>query len=114
MELTALFTPELVGKPRFYREGHDLTPREMRMAKNPAITIVAWNARGICRPSFIENLNHILTYNNPTIVVIIETRTFIHNAMKVIREPPFKSFDYAEPDGLSGGIMVLWDDCVVD
>lgn len=47
-------------------------------------------------------------------MVITETRTFINNSMKVIRELPFKNIDYVEPNGLSGGILLLWDDRLVE
>lgn len=50
-------------------------PTPMISLPNDSFTLITWNARGIGRPSFKENLNDIMYHYSLVVFILMETRT---------------------------------------
>lgn len=71
--------------------------------------IVAWNARGIARPSFKANAKSIVEHHNPALLLVTEIRASDWNTETVVKSLPFDDWDFSAPVRLSGGMLLLWD-----
>lgn len=76
--------------------------------------IVAWNARGIARFGFKENVKHLIREHTPDILILTEIKTSRDHAIKIDASLPFDRHELAEPNGFTGGILVLWNSTTVD
>lgn len=76
--------------------------------------IIAWNARGIVRSGFKENIKHLVHEHTPDIMILSEIKTFRNHATKIAATLPFDRFELAEPNGFSRGILLLWKSATVD
>ncbi|KAL2924062.1 hypothetical protein RDABS01_015553, partial [Bienertia sinuspersici] len=76
---------------------------------NPIMSFLAWNARGIARPSFENNLRHLAHHHRPDLIFICERRTSRRRTKRIIKDLPFDDFFYAEPMGFSGGLLLMWN-----
>ncbi|CAO2821232.1 unnamed protein product [Amaranthus hypochondriacus] len=86
---------------------HVLWERTM-ITNNPnPISILVWNARGIARPSFRENILHLISSHNPAVICLSETRCSASKIEKIMENLPFSDFVLAEPHGFSGGILLI-------
>ncbi|XP_056692755.1 uncharacterized protein [Spinacia oleracea] len=85
-----------------------------RNTPDPMI-IVAWNCRGMARRGFRTNLYHLYTEHRPDIIILTETKTSQAHTKHILKtilscqSNPFENYVMAEPYGLSGGIVVMWD-----
>ncbi|XP_074282922.1 uncharacterized protein LOC141607470 [Silene latifolia] len=71
--------------------------------------IIFWNCRGIARPSFKPHLSYLNNAHKADIIILSETRVSGQNAIGIMQNLPFDSFDIVDPVGFSGGIMMLWN-----
>ncbi|XP_056690403.1 uncharacterized protein [Spinacia oleracea] len=71
--------------------------------------IVAWNCRGIARRGFQSNIRHLFKEHLPQILILTETKTSPKNTARIMKKTPFEKYVLAEPYGLAGGIIVMWN-----
>lgn len=71
---------------------------------NP-IKILLWNCRGAANPNFIRNIKSILTWNNPFVLALTETKLYEHENLK--EELGFSGLLQARDDSFSGGMVLL-------
>ncbi|XP_056690367.1 uncharacterized protein [Spinacia oleracea] len=79
-----------------------------RKTPDPMI-IVAWNCRGIARRGFQSNIRHLFKEHLPQILILTETKTSPKNTARIMKKTPFEKYVLAEPYGLAGGIIVMWN-----
>ncbi|KAL2900898.1 Protein FAR1-RELATED SEQUENCE 5 [Bienertia sinuspersici] len=92
-----------------------LTP-EARSSETLKIgmSIIVWNARGVCRPSFIYNFRRLFAMHNPTLVLITETRCSHVNFEDVFARIATPELDSKvdESVGLMSGVVLMWNKCM--
>lgn len=84
-------------------------PHPMINLPQNTFSIVAWNARGIVRPSFIENFNNIVHHQNLIVFIITETRTWPSNIAAILENNNFEPYVFTDSHGFSSGIVLIWD-----
>lgn len=57
-----------------------------------SMTTLAWNARGVSRPSFKGNLNHLIHCHKPEVIVVTELCTGRKNVEKILRSISYECF----------------------
>lgn len=72
--------------------------------------IVAWNARF----GFYENVKHLIREHTPDILILTEIKTLRDHTKKIVVFLPFDRYELVEPNGFTGGILVLWNTANVD
>ncbi|XP_057251664.1 uncharacterized protein LOC130591770 [Beta vulgaris subsp. vulgaris] len=77
---------------------------------NLGMSILLWNARGVARQGFRRNIRQLIRDHDPMIIIITETRVARDNIEEIISSLPFNSFETVEPQGYSGGILMLWNE----
>ena len=75
---------------------HVLWERTMITNSSNPISILAWNAKGIARPSFRENILHLISSHNPVVICLSETRCSATKTEKIMEALPFSNFVLAE------------------
>lgn len=70
---------------------------------------VIWNARGVARPSFPNNLGRLIQLHKPVILLITESR-ICKETLKTHYQDLVESWDWEAVDciGISGGVLMLW------
>ncbi|KAL2901986.1 Homogentisate 1 2-dioxygenase [Bienertia sinuspersici] len=88
-------------------------PRERKFLSYPAIdprmVFLYWNARGIARPSFLDNMRLLIQQHKPHLLILSEIRVSKNNAEDIFKKLPFDEWVISETVGLSGGIVVIWN-----
>ena len=77
---------------------------------NPGMSILLWNARGVARQGFRRNIRQLIKDHDPMIVIITESRVSRENIKEIASSLPFNSFETVDPQGFSGGILMLWNE----
>ncbi|KAL2903241.1 Protein FAR1-RELATED SEQUENCE 5 [Bienertia sinuspersici] len=79
------------------------------------MSIIVWNARGVCRPSFISNFHRLFTMHNPALILITESRCSHLNFEDVFARIARQELDSKvdESVGLMSGVVLMWNKCMV-
>lgn len=72
--------------------------------------IITWNCRGASSPRFFRNLKELVKKYNPTVLVLLETRTTSAKANRILNSFHFSKLAAVEAAGFKGGIWCFWDD----
>lgn len=64
---------------------------------NFPMSFIAWNSRGISRPSFEANLMHLVKHHNPDLLFLCETCTSLNHTMRILEKLPFEQHCFMEP-----------------
>ena len=76
------------------------------------ISIMFWNVQGAASGNFWRAFKTILKNYNPSMVVVMETRVSGIKADEFIKKSGFEFSHQVEAVGFSGGIWILWWNCV--
>lgn len=82
---------------------------ELLSTLNINMMIIAWNTRGIARTSFKRNFLYLFHNHHPDIFILTETRVSITNTEKIMEGLPFENRVLMEPDGFTGGVLIIWN-----
>ncbi|KAH7836079.1 hypothetical protein Vadar_032514 [Vaccinium darrowii] len=74
--------------------------------------ILTWNCQGIGRTVTSQALGELVRKNRPSIVFLMETKNNKVKVETIRRSLKFDFGFYVEPDGLSGGLALWWNDDV--
>ncbi|KAL8152729.1 LOW QUALITY PROTEIN: hypothetical protein V2J09_010489 [Rumex salicifolius] len=74
----------------------------------PTLKIISWKVQGAGNKQFLHSLKDIIRMNDPTILVLLETRISRSLVEKVCSQIGFDSLIRSEASEFSGGIWVLW------
>ncbi|KAG5584575.1 hypothetical protein H5410_045009 [Solanum commersonii] len=85
-----------------------LTPPNL----NRSMNFIVWNCRGGNGPDFRRNFRSLLDCHKPPIVALLETK--MQNHQVLLDDFPFNKMIEVPVVGDSGGIVVLWDDNLVE
>lgn len=94
------FIPKPNGKSKIIE-----TPKPM---PNLNIKIILWNIRGGSSDTFIPHALTIIQAQNPSIFIILETKSDDSRARHVCRRLGFMDFKAIPASGLRGGIWLFW------
>ncbi|KAH0632696.1 hypothetical protein KY284_035482 [Solanum tuberosum] len=75
-------------------------------------TQIVWNCRGGNGPDFRRNFRSLLDCHKPPLVALLETK--MQNHQVLLDDFPFNKMIEVPIVGNSGGIVVLWDDNLVE
>lgn len=75
------------------------------------MTCISWNCRGLAAATTNRELYDIVTGHKPAIVFLMETRAHKNRVARVKRRFRFQHYFCVEPQGLSGGLCLLWNAC---
>lgn len=76
------------------------------------MNLIIWNCRGFNRAEFRRNFRALIDWHKPPIVTLLETKTQSHQAL--LDEFYFSNMLGVVSGGNSGGIVILWDDTVLE
>ena len=79
----------------------------------PIMNIITWNCRGALKPKFKQTMVDLISWHNPMVMVITETRVSGYRAEEIIQGLPFDGFAMSETIGFVGGIWLLWKSSLV-
>lgn len=71
--------------------------------------IVVWNCRGAGSRDFRRHAKELLRNHKPEVFILIETRVRNCKAEKIIRKLGLGGCFKSPPEGISGGIWILWN-----
>jgi len=74
---------------------------------HPIMNIITWNCRGALKPKFKQIVADLISWHNPVVMVITETRISGYKAEEVIQGLPFDGFAMSETIGFAVGIWLL-------
>lgn len=72
--------------------------------------IVTWNVRGAANVRFCMNAQDLVNTHHHEILVILEPKISGTHAEHVINQVGLSHHFQVDPNGMSGGIWVLWED----
>jgi hypothetical protein len=78
------------------------------------VNMLTWNCRGVLNPCFRRALHDLLQINNPSILVLTETRLGGDRAAELAKSFPFDGFLCSQTIGFAGGIWILWKTDMVE
>lgn len=76
------------------------------------ISILFWNVQGAASGNFRRSFKTIVKNYNPSMVVVMEPRISEMKADAFIKKSRFEFSHRVEAVGFSGGIWILWRNCV--
>lgn len=76
--------------------------------------VLMWNCRDLARPSFTRVMKSLIKKHKPSIVALLETRTIAEVASRFVQKLGYKNSIIVDPQGLSGGLILLWNEDEVD
>jgi hypothetical protein len=76
--------------------------------------MLTWNCRGVLNPCFRRALHDLLQINNPSILVLTETRLGGDRAAELAKSFSFDGFLCSQTIGFAGGIWILWKTDMVE
>ncbi|KAK4731090.1 hypothetical protein R3W88_024078 [Solanum pinnatisectum] len=76
------------------------------------MNFIVWNCRGGNGPDFRRNFRSILDCHKPPLVALLETK--MQNHQVLLDDFPFNKMIEVPVVGNSSGIVVLWDDNLVE
>ncbi|KAH0778499.1 hypothetical protein KY290_004926 [Solanum tuberosum] len=82
--------------------------QEQATQLNPIMTFIIWNVRGSNSVSFRCQCGVMLKFHKPAMLVLLETKMIEHKSLT--EELKFNSQIQAAANGLSGGIMIMWNE----
>jgi hypothetical protein len=71
------------------------------------VNVLTWNCRGVLNPCFRRALHDLLQINNPSILVLTETRLGGDRVAELAKSFPFDGFLCSQTIGFTGGIWIL-------
>ncbi|KAJ1394661.1 Endonuclease/exonuclease/phosphatase superfamily [Sesbania bispinosa] len=74
--------------------------------------IISWNCRGVAATATVSELRELSSKHRPTIVFLMETRAKEGKLNRLKRLTKLQHLFCVEPDGLSGGLALFWDNSV--
>ena len=74
---------------------------------HPIMNIIIWNCRGALKPKFKQTVANLISWHNPMVMVITETRISGYKAEEVIQGLPFDGFAMSKTIGFAVGIWLL-------
>ena len=74
------------------------------------MNFLIWNCRGAQKPTFQNYIHELTQKHDPTIFVIMETKLGGIRAKEITERLPFDGAIHTETIGLSGGLLLLWND----
>lgn len=89
--------------------------RQTVSSQTPTIgpmNLIIWNCRRCNGPDFRKNFRALLDWHKPPLVALIETKMNSHQSL--LDDFPFTSMIEVASVGNSGGLIILWDDSVLD
>ena len=78
------------------------------------VNVLTWNCRGVLNPCFRRALHDLLQINNPSILILTETRLGGTRAADLAKSFPFDGFLCSQTIGFAGGIWILWKTDMVE
>ena len=72
--------------------------------------IVTWNVRGATNDHFRMNVQDLVNTYHPEIFVILEPKIGGSHAERVINHVGLPRHSRVDPNDMSGGIWIMWDD----
>ena len=69
-----------------------------------------WNCRGLGQPHAIRALKDLIRSNRPNLVFLIETKMSLFHMSRLKFNLGFQHFFGVDREGLSGGLLLLWND----
>ncbi|KAG5621920.1 hypothetical protein H5410_007138 [Solanum commersonii] len=77
-----------------------------------SMNLIIWNCGGGNGPEFRRNFRSLLDWHKPPLVALLETK--MQNHISLLEEFPFTRMIEVPTIGNSGGIVVLWDDAILE
>ncbi|XP_021728049.1 uncharacterized protein LOC110695134 [Chenopodium quinoa] len=74
--------------------------------------VVMWNVKGASRNEFIPHAWDVIAAHKPSIFILLETKSDGTRAAEVSKLLGFDHFNFIKPNGLRGGIWLLYKDSI--
>ncbi|GKV21520.1 hypothetical protein SLEP1_g31494 [Rubroshorea leprosula] len=75
-----------------------------------SMKMLSWNYRGAAKMEFNRRMRDLKNQHSPSIMLILETKLFGHDAKKAAVECGYPCSHVVDSDGRAGGLWLLWDD----
>ncbi|KAH0641623.1 hypothetical protein KY289_032597 [Solanum tuberosum] len=79
---------------------------------NKSMNIIVWNCRGCNGDDFRRNFRDLVDWHKPSLVALVETKMQDHQAL--LDNFPFNNMIQVPAIGNSGGMVMLWDDEILE
>lgn len=72
------------------------------------MSLLAWNCRGLGRPSTVRNLKGLIRKHSPTGLFLCETKSSKDKLERIQRKLLFDNLFVVEADNHKGGLALFW------
>lgn len=73
------------------------------------MNVIIWNCRGVIKPSFQSDIRELVRNQNPTMLVVMETKVGGDRAREITDRMPFDGAIHMDTIGYAGGLWLLWN-----
>ncbi|KAH0632709.1 hypothetical protein KY284_035504 [Solanum tuberosum] len=79
---------------------------------NKSMNLIVWNRRGCNEDDFRRNFRSLIDWHKPPLVALVETKMQDHQPL--LDNFPFNTMIQVPANGNSGGLVMLWDNKIVE